>query len=73
MESDECHVDSRELNRFARMLATSTHPDTCGETVLIVLALADRAGLVTLWPPPLNKWEAELLERARQLLPPMPQ
>lgn len=72
MESDECHVDSRTLNRFARMLATSTHPDTCGDTVLTVVALADRAGLVASWPPPLNKWEAELIERARDLLPSMP-
>lgn len=71
MESDECQVDSRQLNGFARMLATSTHPDTCGETVLIVLALADRAGLVASWPAPLNKWEEELLERARKLLPSM--
>jgi hypothetical protein len=72
MVSDECQIDSRQLNRFARMLATSTHPDTCSEAVTVVLALADRAGLAASWPPPLNKWEAEHLARARELLLSMP-
>ncbi|WP_257423965.1 DUF6086 family protein [Nocardioides carbamazepini] len=65
MESDECQIDRRAFDRFARVLVTSLQPDACGAVVLTVVALAERAGFVASWRPPPNKWEGELLDRAR--------
>lgn len=72
MESDECEIDLPALSRFARILATSTRPETCGETVLTVLAMAVRSGATATWPPPLNKSEAGFLAAAQAHLVFMP-
>lgn len=72
MEADECQIDLRALDRFARILATSTLHETCGEAVLTVLALAIRADATDSWPPPLNKVESELLAAAQSQLASMP-
>jgi Family of unknown function (DUF6086) len=74
MEADECQVNLAVFEPFAQSLAadrTLRHHQvwlTLAEGfVVTVLAIAERADLLNLWPQPADKLEVELRERARSL------